>query len=66
MTSIMDLFSRKIIAWNVTDSLVVSCVVDTVKQARSKRDTSLPLVLHSDRGSQYILKNTDESPRTWR
>ena len=56
LTSIMDLYSRKIIAWNLTDSMEVSCVIDTVRKAKARRDTDLPLILHSDRGSQYVSK----------
>ena len=56
LTSIMDLFSRKIIAWNLTDSMEVSCVIDTVRKAKARRNTDLPLILHSDRGSQYVSK----------
>ena len=56
LTSIMDLYSRKIIAWNLTDSMDVSCVIDTVKKAKAHRNTDLPLILHSDRGSQYVSK----------
>ena len=56
LTSIMDLYSRKIIAWNLTDSMEVSCVIDTVKKAKARRNTDLPLILHSDRGSQYVSK----------
>ncbi|MGX6978152.1 transposase [Vagococcus elongatus] len=40
----------------MTDSLDVSCVVDTVEKAKVRRNPSLPLVLHSDRGSQYIFQ----------
>lgn len=56
LTSIMDLYSRKIIAWSLTDSMDVSCVIDTVKKAKARRNTDLPLILHSDRGSQYVSK----------
>ena len=56
LTSIMDLYSRKIIAWTITDSMEVSCVVDTVNKAKARRNTELPLILHSDRGSQYVSK----------
>lgn len=56
LTSIMDLYSRKIIAWSLTDSMEVSCVVDTVNKAKERRNTDLPLILHSDRGSQYVSK----------
>ena len=54
LTSIMDLFSRKIIAWTLSDSMEVSCVIDTVNKAKARRNTELPLILHSDRGSQYV------------
>ena len=29
---------------------------NTVNQAKARRDTDLPLILHSDRGSQYVSK----------
>lgn len=54
LTSIMDLFSRKIIAWTLTDSMDVSCVVAVVNKAKACRSTAKPLVIHSDRGSQYV------------
>ena len=31
LTSVMDLCSRKIIAWTLTHSMEVGCVVDTIK-----------------------------------
>jgi len=54
LTSIMDLYSRKIIAWSLTNSMEVSCVIDTINKAKARRNTDLPLILHSDRGSQYV------------
>lgn len=56
LTSIMDLYSRKIIAWTLSDTMEVSCVIETVKKAKARRNTDLPLILHSDRGSQYVSK----------
>ncbi len=56
LTSIMDLYSRKIIAWKLSKTLEASCVVDTVLQAKARRNTDQPLILHSDRGSQYVSK----------
>ena len=56
LTSIMDLYSRKIIAWTLSNNMEVSCVIDTVNKAKARRDTDLPLILHSDRGSQYVSK----------
>ena len=54
LTSIMDLYSRKIIAWTLSDNMEVSCVIDTVNKAKARRNTDQPLILHSDRGSQYV------------
>ena len=54
LTSIMDLYSRKIIAWTLSRTLDVSCVVDTINKAKTRRNMELPLIIHSDRGSQYV------------
>lgn len=54
LTSIMDLYSRKIIAWTLSQTMEISCVIDTIEKAR--RRTDLPLIIHSDRGSQYVSK----------
>lgn len=56
LTSIMDLYSRKIIAWSLSETMEVSCVIDTVRKAMQRRNTDQPLILHSDRGSQYVSK----------
>ena len=39
LTSIMDLYSRKIIAWTLSDNMEVSCVIDTVNKAKFRRNT---------------------------
>ena len=56
LTSIMDLYSRKIIAWTLSDTMEVACVIDTINKTKERRNTDLPLILHSDRGSQYVSK----------
>lgn len=56
LTSIMDLYARKIISWTLSDSMEVSCVINTINKAKERRSTVLPLILHSDRGSQYVSK----------
>ena len=56
LTSVMDLYSRKIIAWTLSESMEVSCVIDAINKAKARRDTDLPLIIHSDRGSQYVSK----------
>lgn len=54
LTSIMDLFARKIIAWTLSETMEVSCVIDTINKVKERRNTDLPLIIHSDRGSQYV------------
>ena len=34
--------------------MAVSCVIDTINKAKTRRNTDKPLILHSDRGSQYV------------
>ena len=56
LTSIMDLFSRKIIAWTLSKTLEVSCVIDSINKAKVRRNIDQPLIIHSDRGSQYVAR----------
>ena len=69
LTSIMDLYSRKIIAWTLSKTMEVSCVIDTINKAKARRNTDLPLILHSDRGSQYVSheykKATEKMQRSY-
>lgn len=50
----MDLYARKIIAWTLADTMEVSTVIETINKAKDCRNTDLPLIIHSDRGSQYV------------
>lgn len=54
LTSIMDLFSRRIIAWRLSETLEAKWVVECIQEAKNMRRITQPLVCHSDRGSQYI------------
>lgn len=56
LTSVMDLYSRKIIAWTLSETLEVSCVIDTITKAKARRKVNQLLIIHSDRGSQYVSK----------
>lgn len=53
LSSIMDLYSRKIISWDVSASLEITSVLKTVEKAKKTRKISKPLIIHSDRGSHY-------------
>lgn len=54
LTSIMDLYSRKIIAWTLSTSLEAKYVVETIEKAKQTRRINAPLVFHTDRGCQYV------------
>ena len=54
LTSIMDLFSRKIIAWVLSDTLEAKWLIEAVKKAKKIRNVNRPLIIHSDRGCQYV------------
>lgn len=54
LNCVMDLFARKIIAWTLADTMEVSTVVETINKAKARRNIYMPLIIHSDRGSQYV------------
>ena len=56
LTSIMDLYSRKIISWVLSDTLEAKWVVEAVTKAKRVRKVEKPLVMHTDRGIQYVCK----------
>ena len=50
---VMDLFSRKVISWNISAKPDVNLVMTAFKKAYDKRKQPNGLMFHSDRGSQY-------------
>lgn len=50
---VMDLFSRKVISWNISGKPDVDLVMNAFKKAYAKREQPHGLMFHSDRGSQY-------------
>ena len=54
LTSVMDLFSRKIVAWTLSTTLEAKWVVETINKAKKARKVTKPLVMHTDRGIQYV------------
>lgn len=53
LTSIMDLYSRKIIAWVLSDTLESKWLIEAVEKAKRSRHVSKPLIMHPDCGCQY-------------
>ena len=53
LTSIMDLYSRKIIAWELSETLETRWLINAINKAKNIRNVKRPLIMHSDRGCQY-------------
>jgi transposase InsO family protein len=53
---LMDLFSRKIVAWAMQDNMEESLVITALRSAIATRQPPRGLVHHSDRGGQYAGK----------
>ncbi len=54
LTSIMDLYSRKIVAWELLDRLSVDGILSCIKKAKRNRFLLSPIIIHSDRGVQFV------------
>jgi len=50
----MDLFSRKIVGWAVAASMTAELVIDALKNAILREGLPAGLIVHSDRGGQYV------------
>ena len=61
LTSVMDLYSRKIIGWHVSDTLTTDGVLSAVEKAKASRKLSQPVLIHSDRGCQYVSKSYQQA-----
>jgi transposase InsO family protein len=53
LAAVMDLYSRRIVGWAMSDSLHRQLVLDALHMAISARQPLPGLLHHSDRGSQY-------------
>lgn len=60
LAAVMDLFSRRIIGWSMSDRMTEQLVIDAVKMALFKRKITSELLFHSDRGSQYAADNLQQ------
>lgn len=53
LCAILDLYSRKCIAWKVSDQIDAKLACDTLEIAINKRKPKEPIIFHSDQGSQF-------------
>ena len=53
LSTVMDLYSRKLIGWSLSERMTTKLVVDALMMALWNRKMPKNVILHSDRGSQY-------------
>ena len=53
LCAILDLYSRKCIAWKVSDRIDARLACDTLEIAINKRKPKEPIIFHSEQGSQF-------------
>ncbi|MEI7065198.1 IS3 family transposase [Dickeya chrysanthemi] len=53
LATVIDLYSRRIIGWSLSNRLKTQVVIDALEMAIKQRKPTGPVLAHSDRGSQY-------------
>jgi transposase InsO family protein len=53
----MDLYSRRIVGWELADHMKETLVIESFKRARRRRSVPKGLIVHTDRGGQYAGKS---------
>lgn len=62
---VLDLFSRKVVGWAISDSLATPLVSEALRKAiESRQPEQGTLLHHSDRGSQYTSDDYQRTLRT--
>ncbi len=56
LTVFIDLFSRRVVGWNMSSRMKAKAVTDALRMAMWRRQPKAGLIVHSDRGSQYASK----------
>ena len=53
LATVMDLYSRKIVGWSLSERMTSKLVIDALQMALWRRKMPMGVIIHSDRGSQY-------------
>lgn len=66
LAAVLDLFSRKIVGWSISDSLATPLVSDALRTAIEMRrpENFAELIHHSDRGCQYTSDTYQKTLKT--
>jgi len=57
LAAILDLFSRRIVGWSMSEQITRQLALDALTMALSRRQPTRGLIHHSDRGSQYASRD---------
>lgn len=63
---VIDLFSRKVVGWSMSPRMKASLVCDALTMALWQRKPKPGLIVHSDRGSQYVSHEYRKLLNDWR
>lgn len=61
----MDLFSRRVVGWQVDDNMEDELIIIPLRKALQSRQPSPGLITHSDRGGQYKSNELQELISSW-
>ena len=53
---VLDLFSRKVVGWSMSDRMTATLVCDALRMALFRRKRPHGVIMHTDRGSQYCSR----------
>jgi len=56
---VLDLFSRKVVGWSMSDRMTATLVCDALKMALFRRKRPRGVIMHTDRGSQCSCEHRD-------
>ena len=62
---VLDLFSRRIIGWAMSDRMTSDLTMDALKMAIRQRRPEISLIHHSDQGSQYTDGEYQQLLKNW-
>ena len=65
LTAVIDLFSRLVVGWSMTEHMQAGAVTDALRMAWFRRSPGPGLIFHSDRGSQYCSEVFQDALRSY-
>jgi transposase InsO family protein len=65
LASVMDLYSRKIVGWHMSDRMTKELVLQALQQAHGRQQPDAAVLHHSDRGSQYASHDYQKQLQTY-